>query len=175
MNRYWLLLPALLLSALAHAGELIVNVGGKDATIQSRVLDREIGEKDRNAGSQASPLDCSLLYYSLLAKGDIEAAAKLATDPAAATSEWNQYRERLGAADFRKEMAAYFTAKNRVIAALTHGDETMLLVKTPDYTAGQMYRLKDGKYFVVSGRRFSEASKVLGKALNLINEGKLKP
>lgn len=43
------------------------------------------------------------------------AAAKLATDSAAAAEQWKQYRERLGAADFQKEMAAYFTAKNRVL------------------------------------------------------------
>jgi phage terminase large subunit-like protein len=50
----------------------------------------------------------------------------------------------------------------------------MLLVKTPDYTAGQLYRQKDGKFFVVSGRPMSEASRVLGKVLNLYNEGKIK-
>jgi len=169
-----LLMATLLVSSLAQAADLTVNVGGKDSTVQYRVLDREISDKDRNTGSQSASVDCSLLYYSLLAKGDIAAAAKLATDSAATAEQWKQYRERLGAADFQKEMAAYFTAKNRVIAEVAFADEVMLLVKTPDYTAGQLYRQKDGKFFVVSGRPMSEASRVLGKVLNLYNEGKIK-
>lgn len=102
-----LLIGTILVSLLAQAADLTVNVGGKDTTVQYRVLEREISDKDRNTGSQGGSVDCSLLYYSLLAKGDIPAAAKLATDSAATAEQWKQYRERLGAADFQKEMAAY--------------------------------------------------------------------
>lgn len=174
MKSHLLLAGTLMASALAQAADLTVNVGGKDVTVQYRAVGREIAAQDRDTGSQNGALECSLLYYSLLAKGDIPAAAKLATDAAAATETWRQYRERIGAADFQKEMAAYFTSKNRVIAEASFADETMLLVKTPDYTAGQLYRRKDGKYFVISGRPMSEASRVLGKVLNMVNEGKLK-
>jgi hypothetical protein len=174
MKSHWLLIGTLLISSLAQAAEVTVNAGGKDATVQYRVLDREISEKDRNTGSQSSPGECSLLYYSQLAKGDVKAASQLATDPSAAADTWKQYQARVGAADFKKEMAAYFTAKNRIVAEFVFADETMLVVKTPDYTAGQVYRQKDGKYFVVTGRPFSEASRILGKTLNMINEGKIK-
>lgn len=174
MKSYLLLIGMLLISSLAQATDLIVNVDGKDTAVQYRVLEREISERDRNTGSQNGALECSLLYYSLLAKGEIRAASQLATDSAAVGDMWRQYRERLGASDFQKEMTAYFTSKNRVVAEIVFADEVMLLVKTPDYTAGQIYRRKDGKYFVVAGRPMSEASRVLGKVLNMIKEGKIK-
>ena len=174
MKSHLLVAATLLTSSLAQATDMTINVGGKDNVVQYRVVEREISEKDRNTGSQSSTVECSLLYYSLLAKGDINAASQIATDPSAATEMWTQYQARLGAADFKKEMAAYFVSKNRVIAEFVFADETMLVVKTPDFTAGQIYRLKGGKYFVVTGRPLSEASRVLGKALNMINEGKLK-
>jgi hypothetical protein len=173
MKQYLLLIGALMIFSLAQAADLTISVGGKDNTAQYRVLEREISEKDRNTGSQHGAQECSLLYYSLLAKGDIQAASQLATDPAAAADLWRQYRERLGAADFQKEMADYFTVKNRVIAEIAFADEVMLLVKTPEYMAGQIYRQKDGKYFVVTGKAMSEASRVLGKALNMFKEGKI--
>jgi len=172
MKLYLILLGALMTFSLAQAKDLTVNIGGKDAVVQYRALDREISDKDRNTGSQHSPLECSFLYYSLLAKGDIQAAAKLSTDTAAATGQWKQYRERLGAADFQKEMADYFTVKNKVVAEVTSADEVMLVVKTPDYMVGQIYRLNDGKYYIVTGRTMSDASRALGKALNTIKEGK---
>ncbi len=172
------LLLAALLAALpaqpAQSADLTVNVGGKDLVVRVRPLDREIVAADRDGGGQQGPVECSLLYYGLLAKGDIAAAARLTTDPAAAAETWQQYRERLGTAAFQKEMAAYFTSRNRIVAEAAYGDETMLLVKTPDYTAGQVYRRRDGKVFVVAGRPLSDASRVLGRVLNLANEGKLK-
>lgn len=174
MKSYLLLIGILLLSSLAQAADVTVNVGGKDATVQYRVIDREITEKDRNTGSQSSALDCSMQYYSLLARSDVKAAAQLTTDPAAATEMWTQYQKRLGAADFKKEMADYFTSRNRFIAEFVFADEAMLIIKTADDTGAQLYRLNSGKYFVITGRPFSEASRVLGKTLNMIKEGKIK-
>lgn len=168
------MIAALSLACVASAADLTVNVGGKDSTVQYRVVDREISEKDRNTGSQGSAIDCSLLYYSLLAKDDIAGAARLSTDPAAASATWKAYRERVGAADFRNEMAAYFTSKNRVVAEFVFADETMLLVKTPEYTAGQFYRKVNDKHYVVAGRPSSEASRVLGKVLNDYKDGKIR-
>lgn len=174
MKRLALMIGLLTAFSLAQAGDFVVNAGGKDTTVQYRVLNREITDKDRNTGNQGGAAECSFLYYSLLAKGDIRGAAQLDVDPAAAAALSMQYRERLGSDDFRREMAAYFTSKNVFVAELTLADETMLVLKTPDYTAGQLYRKKDGKYFVLSGRPLSETSKTLGKALSLIKEGKIK-
>lgn len=174
MKRLVLTFGMLCLFSVARAGEFVVNAGGKDVTVQYRVLNREITEKDLNTGNQASAEECSFLYYSLLAKGDIRGAAQLDVNPAAAAASATQYRERLGADDFRREMAAYFTSKSVFIAELALADESMLVLRTPDYTAGQLYRKKNGKYFVLSGMPLSETSKALGKALGLIKEGKIK-
>ena len=174
MKQLALTLGMLMVSSLAQAKDLLVNIGGKDVTVHYRVLDHEISEKDRDTGSQNSAMECSFLYYGLLAKGDIPGASQLAADPVAQAEVWNKYRERLGGDDFKKEMAAYFTSKNRIIAELLLAEEAMLVVKTQDYTAGQLYQKKNGTYVVLSGKPFSDASKALGKVLNLINEGKIK-
>lgn len=174
MKQLSLMIGMLLMSSLAQAKDLVISVGGKDVTVRYNLLNREITEKDRDKGSQNSSMECSFLYYSLLAKGDITGASQLAADPAAVAQEWGQYQERLGgSADFKKEMAAYFTSKNTIVAELLLAEETMLVVKTPDYTAGQFYHKKNGKY-VVSGKPFSDAVKTLGKVLTMINEGKVK-
>lgn len=172
-----LLLAALLAARPAmpvRADDLTVNAGGRDVVVQVRALGRDIVPGDRDTGGQQGPVECSLLYYSLLAKGDIAAASRLATDPAAAAETWQQYRERLGATAFEKEMAAYFTSRNRIVGEAAYGDEVMLLVKTSEYMAGQIYRRRDGKAYVVTGRPLSDASRILGKVLGLANEGKLK-
>ncbi len=174
MKTFALTCAMMLASSLSQAKDLVVNIGGKDIAVPYRILNREIGEQDRKGGGQNSALECSFLYYSMLAQGDIPGAAKLTTDPAAAVAQWTNYRERLGLDDFQKEMSAYFTSKNVVLAELTLAEETMLLVKTPEYTAGQLYQKNDGKFLVLSGRPSSDASKTLGKALNLIQEGKVK-
>lgn len=174
MNLYSLLIGLQMISSMALASELTVNLDGKDTVVQYRNVERQISEQDRNTGNQNGSLDCSLLYYSLLAKGDIHAASQLTTDAAAAAETWQQYRERLGAADFQNEMAAYFTSRNRFVAEVAFADEVMLLVKTPDRMLGQIYRHKDGKYFIVAGRPMSDASRVLGKVLNMINDGRIK-
>ena len=109
MKQLSLMIGMLLMSSLAQAKDLVVSVGGKDVTVKYNVLNREISEKDRDKGGQNSAAECSILFYSLLAKGDITGASQLAMDPAASAQEWGQYQERLGADDFKKEMAAYFT------------------------------------------------------------------
>lgn len=174
MKQHLLPMAMFLAAALTQAADLTVNVDGKDTAVQYRSLEREISDRDRNTGSQDGSLECSLLYYSLLAKGDIQAASRLATDAGAAAEMWWQYRERLGAADFQKEMSAYFTSKNRVVAEVAFADEVMLLIRTSERTLGQIYRRKDGRYFVVTGRPMSEATRVLGKVLNQVNDGRIK-
>lgn len=174
MRLFALTIGVMLFSSLAQAKELIVNSGGKDVAITYRTLNREIGEKDRGAGSQNSALECSFLYHGLLAQGDLQGASKLTTDPAAAVGQWANYQERLGADDFKKEMADYFTSKNTVLAELFLGEDAMLVVKTPEYIAGQLYQKRNGKYIVFSGRPSSDSFKALGKALTQIQEGKIK-
>ena len=71
MKLFALTIGVLVMSSLAQAKDLVVDMGGKDVPVQYRALDREITGKDRNAGNQGSAVECSFLYFSLLAKDDI--------------------------------------------------------------------------------------------------------
>lgn len=163
----------LMTASVVMAADLKVTAGGKDVTIKSTTINHEITIKDKDKGSQNSALECSYLYYSILSKGDIKKASELSLDPSKTAAKMSQYSERIGADEFKKTMAEYFTSGNIVLAELTLGEEIMLIVKTKEYTAGQTYRKKDGKYFI-SEMPFSDSAKALGKTLNMIQEGKLK-
>lgn len=66
---------------------------------------------DETMLNQSSPLSCSYLLYSLLAKGDIEAASKLSNDPEKTKAKYTRYKERIGEQEFKKMMADYFGGK----------------------------------------------------------------
>ena len=163
-------LVMLLVSVTVQAREIIVFVNGIDTKISSALIQHEIKESDKANGSQQSALSCSFLYYGYLAKGDIQGAAKLSTDPAHDAEKWLKYRERLGEKDFLKMMADYFTIGNVVLAEVVLDEETMLVVKTGDGFVAQFYRKKDGAYLTIDK---PVAFKAFGKVLNMIREGKV--
>jgi|LFRM01.1.fsa_nt_gb hypothetical protein len=172
MKRIKVALALGLVASLVVAKDITVEVDGKAVVIQATETNREIAEKDIAAGNQKTPLGCSLLYYALLARGDIEGASTLSTDPKATALKWEKYRERLGADEFKKEMAAFFTSKNVVSAELTGGESAMLVVKTPDYTGGQIYVRQDGKWLIAESLK-TGTGKAFGRILSMIQDGKM--
>lgn len=161
----------LLLSSLAQAEELIVSIDGQEKNVPCRILNLAITEAEMDRWSLDSAVGTYLQYQGLLAKGDIDAASKLATDPATTVRMMTQYRERLGAEDFKSEM----TPNNvSILAELLSGDVTMLVVKTPNYIAAQLLVNADGKYRLISGPPFSDDAKALSKVLNMIRDGTFK-
>ena len=156
----------------AVARDIPVDVGTTTVTVKVTTTNREIVAKYLTSGDQKSPLACSLLFYALLAKGDIAEASTLSTDPEATAEKWETYRQRLGADGFKKEMAAYFTSQNVVLAELTGGESVMLVVKTPDYTAGQIYVRQEGKWLMAENLK-TETGKAFGKILSQIQDGEL--
>ncbi len=172
MKRIMIVLSLCLSASLTQAKDIPVDVDGKTVTIKATTTNREIGAKDISAGDQKSPLGCSLLYYALLAKGDLSQSASISTDPKATAEKWEKYMQRLGADEFKKEMAAYFTSKNVVLAELTLGESVMLVVKTPLYTAGQIYVKHDGKWLVAENLT-TEAGQAFGKILSKIQDGEI--
>lgn len=167
-------LGMMLATSLAHARELIVTVNGKELRLQATALNRVITAKDRQADNRQSAVSCSLLFHSLLAAGDIEAASQLTSDPAKTREMWSGYRERLGDAEFRKTMEEYFTSKTVIPSEIVHGNTHMLIVQPPDEPAGaQMYqREKEG--FVRMEGMASDEAKVLGKIFGMIKSGSVK-
>jgi hypothetical protein len=159
-----------LVSAMVQAKELVVTVDGKEVKMDCTIMNHEIKVSDKDKASQTNAMACSFLFYTLLAKGDIQGAARLSTDPARTVSEWTKYQARVGIEVFKKNIQDYFTSKNVVLAELVLADDTMLVVKTEDFTVGQFYQKKAGKYLVTE----TPFSDTLGKVLNMIQEGKIK-
>lgn len=165
----------LLVTATGYAKEMMVSVKGQDHKINITSMKREITPQDRQAGSQTSALGCSLLFYSHLAANDIEKASQLSTDPKSVLDMWTQYRERLGADEFKKFMDEYFTAKNVIVAEIVKGTTHMLVVQPPDEkAAAQLYLNRDGT-FMLLGTPTMDDAKVLLKVLTMIQDGTLKP
>mgnify|MGYP000847795548 CR=1 FL=1 len=172
MKRIMAALSLGLVASMAAATDITVEVEGKTVTVQAATMNRVIMGNDIGAGDQKTPLGCSLLYYALLAKGEIAEASTLSTDPKATAERWEQYKQRLGGEEFKKEMAAYFTSKNTVLAELTLGEFSMLVVKTPDVTGGQIYVKQDGKWLLDETRK-TEPRKAFGKILSRVQNGEI--
>ena len=162
-----------LIASMAYASDLTVRVGDRDVVLKRTSINHEIRETDGDKGGRDSALECSFLFYGLLAKSDILGASNLAADPAKAADIWTRYSERLDKDDFKREMKKYFTSGNVILAELVLGDDTMLVIRTEDGIVGQLYLKKDGKYFI-NGMPFSDSAKTLGKVLTMIQEGKIK-
>jgi len=172
MKRIMIVLSLCLSASLALAKDIPVDLDGKTVTVKATTTNREIVAKDISSGDQKSPLGCSLLYYALLAKGDVAQASTLSTDPKATTEKWETFKQRVGADEFKKAMAAYFTSQNIVLAELHVGESVMLVVKTADYTAGQMYVRQDGKWLMAESLE-TEAGQAFGKILSKIQDGEM--
>jgi hypothetical protein len=157
--------------AVVQAKELVVTVDGKEVKIDCTTINREIKAADKDKGSQASATTCSFMIYSLLAKNDIKGAAKLSTASVKMAEKWTKYRDAVGVETFQKDMAAYFTSTNVVLAELVLAEDTMLVVKTENGPVGQFYQVKDKKYLMTDK---PAAGKTLGEVLNMIQEGKIK-
>jgi len=155
----------------AQAAELVVTVGGKEVRMDRMTINHEITATDKSKGDQSSAMTCSFLVYGLLAKGDIQGAAKLSIDPTKAAENWTKYRTRVGEEFFNKMMSDYFTSKNVAMAELVLGEDTMLVVKTEDGPIAQFYQKKAGKYLMTND---PAAGKTFGKVLSMIREGKIK-
>jgi hypothetical protein len=173
MNSIIYIVGFVLMASVVSAGDLKVRIGDKDITLKNTSINREITAKDKGKGGQNSAMECSFLFYSLIAKGDIQGASKLTTDPVKAEEKWTSYRQRVGEEDFNKEMGSYFTSKNILVAELAVGNDVMLVVKTADGQIGQLYQKKGEKYFLTE-MPFSDSAKTLGKVLAMIREGKIK-
>jgi len=164
-------LAVFLFAAMAQAEEMRVSIDGKEIRMDRTMLNREITKDDRDKGNQTSALACSFSIYNLLAKGDIQGAAKLSVSPSKAAEKWTNYRERIGDEDFKKMMADYFSSGNVAIAELYLGDDTMLVVKTEDGPVAQFYQKRGGKYLMTDE---PTSGKILGRVLNMLREGRIR-
>jgi len=173
MKVIMIVLSVCVAASLACAGDIPVQLDGKTVTVKAVPLNRQITAADKNTGAQDTALACSFLYYGLLYKGDIQAAATLSTTPKATADKWAQYQDRMGVKEFNKAMSDYYTSKNVIVAELMMGDAVMLVVKTPYYTAGQVYVRQGDKWFVTENLK-TDAGQAFGKILSMIQDDKIK-
>ncbi len=93
-----------------------------------------------------SPLSTFQLIGRHLVAGDLEEAALLSNEPKRRYEVLRDYRDSVGAEEFKKVYASYFDAGNRVVGEARIGDHSVLVVQLAGQKrlAGQYYaRIED--------------------------------
>ena len=131
-------------------------------------------KKDKTRLNQSSAINCSHLYYSKLAAGDIACAAKLSNKLDMTTAKYALYMERMGKEEFKKMFEDYFGGNAEVRAEIVLGRHTMLVLYDSgnEMYLGQMYVKTDSTYMVAE-QEDKEVDQ-LGSLLNEIQDGKMK-
>jgi len=107
----------------------------------------------RPAGELAptSALDSAKLLNLHLSAGDIEEAALLSNAPRRRFEVLRDYRESVGAEDFKRVFAQYFYPENRLLAEIAIGKHRLLIWELKEgetRIAGQYFVEIDGRYLV---------------------------
>jgi hypothetical protein len=141
-RRNWGLTPILLcclLAASAHAQERSIELGGETIRYSLR----------------ADPADGGALVTARelardLVSGDIESAARLSNAPGQRYQVLRDYRDAVGAAEFKRIYALYFSPRSRVVAEIAMGPRRLLVWRLDgsDRLAGQFYAEAGGRYLL---------------------------
>jgi hypothetical protein len=101
---------------------------------------------DPKQSDQKSAVNCSRLFYSLLANGDIEGAANLSNDPEKVRKRFAASRDRVGEAEFKTMIASYFAGGVTLKYVFAFGERQMLIVHDKEVGAdmAQFYVSKNG-------------------------------
>ncbi|HLX80731.1 MAG TPA: hypothetical protein VKS43_09115 [Burkholderiales bacterium] len=98
-----------------------------------------------------SALNAAKLLNLYLSIGDIEAAALLSNSPRRRFELLRDYREKVGAEEFKRVFAQYFAPENRLVAEIIIGNHSLLvwdLRESATRIAGQYFVEIDGRYFI---------------------------
>jgi len=101
--------------------------------------------------SPANPLDAAKLLNLHLSAGDIEEAALLSNAPRRRFEVLRDYRESVGAEEFKRVFAQYLDPANRLLAEIAIGKHRLLvwdLKAGANGIAGQYFVEVDGRYLV---------------------------
>lgn len=150
--------------------------GTKTFTVDKQPVTITIGEfipplvvkKDSALMNQASAVGCSLLFYSCLAKGDIDGAAALCNDPGKLKEKYQRQKDRAGEEEFIKMYAGYFGGTASIKYHFLLGKSHMLIVHSEEIgvDVAQFYVEDSGKFFVDD--RGSADQDRLGKIFQLL-------
>jgi hypothetical protein len=108
---------------------------------------------DSSNMNQSTAVNCSRMFYSLLALGDIDGAAALSNDAAHVKEKYSRQKERAGEDEFKKMYAGYFTGSAQVKYLFSISKNHMLVVHSDDMgiDMAQFYT-EDGLKTVVDDR-----------------------
>jgi len=132
-SRKWGLTPVFLcclLAATAHAQERSIELGGETIRYSLRA-------DPAGGGALATARELA----RDLAAGDIEAAARLSNAPERRYEVLRDYRDWVGASEFKRVYAQYFSPRSRVVAEIDIGRHHLLVWKLDGShrLAGQFY------------------------------------
>ena len=123
--------------------------GSVTYTLRTHAVDAHAA---RPAGELAptSALDAAKLLNLHLSAGDIEEAALLSNAPRRRFEVLRDYRESVGAEEFKRVFAQYFYPENRLLAEIGIGKHRLLIwdLKDGNRIAGQYFVEIEGRYLV---------------------------
>ena len=115
----------------------------------------------RRPASELAPtsaLNAAMLLNLHLSTGDIEEAALLSNAPRRRFEVLREYRDSVGAEEFKRVFASYFYPQNRPIAEIAIGRHRLIIWELKDsagqvspqfaHLAGQYFVEVDGRYFI---------------------------
>jgi hypothetical protein len=127
-------------------------------------------KNDSSKMNQSTAVNCSHLFYSFLAKGDLDGAAMLSNDSAKVKEKHLRQKERVGDEEFKKMYADYFTEKAKLKYHFSLGKSHMLIVHSEDMgiDMAQFY-IEVGKKVVMDERGSAEKDR-LGKIFQQLKD-----
>ena len=154
--KFWIYAAGLLLAGSLHAqteeSRTFELDGGSVVTYTLRTHPAN-AHTLRPAGELAptSALDAAKLLNLHLSAGDIEEAALLSNAPRRRFEVLRDYRDEVGAEEFKRVFAQYFYPENRLLAEIAIGKHRLLIWDLREGTtriAGQYFVEVDGRYLV---------------------------
>jgi hypothetical protein len=105
---------------------------------------------DQKRLNQSSVINCSYLFYSILAKGDVGSAAAISNDPAKVEAKFVRQKERVGEKGFMKMFEDYFDGGVSIKFLFSSGTHHMLIIhsREMEMDMAQFYIERNGKFIV---------------------------
>jgi len=125
--------------------------GSVSYTLRAHAADAHVTRPDGGELAPATPLGAAKLLNLHLSAGDIEEAALLSNAPRRRFEVLREYRDSVGAEEFKRIFAQYLIPENRLLAEIGIDKHRLLIWELKEGAtriAGQYFVEIDGRYFV---------------------------
>ena len=112
------------------APKRVFKFDGRTVTVAVETLSPPVEVSMKTAAKQPV-VDTYIRYNTFMAAGDLDKAAELSASPEEMQKKMGAYKERMGDATFRAQMAGVFTAHLKLTHIVTSGNSTLLLGSHP--------------------------------------------